>query len=185
MIHLVIGGARSGKSVYAEDLAGELSQSPDQYSPSKKNTGKKLIYLATATIYDDEMQQRIDLHKQRRDQNWSLVEEPLQLASCLQTLSGTNAVVLIDCMTLWLSNWICSDNFVEFESQRQAFITALTTFEGDCVIVSNEVGSGIVPMGELSRSFVDHAGWLNQAIAKVSDKATLVVAGLPLALKGG
>lgn len=185
MIHLVIGGARSGKSVHAENLASELSQSLGKQSPNKQSTGKKLIYLATATIYDDEMQQRIDLHKQRRDQDWSLVEEPLQLASCLQKLSGTNAVVLIDCMTLWLSNWICSENFAEFESQRQAFITALTTFEGDCVIVSNEVGSGIVPMGELSRSFVDHAGWLNQAIAKVSDKATLVVAGLPLTLKGG
>ncbi|CED61527.1 Cobinamide kinase/cobinamide phosphate guanylyltransferase [Moritella viscosa] len=184
MIHLVIGGARSGKSVYAETLAGELSQSLGKHCPHKQSTAKKLIYLATATIYDDEMQQRIDLHQQRRDQDWSLVEEPLQLASCLQTLSGTNAVVLIDCMTLWLSNWICSDNFAEFESQRQKFIATLIEFDGDCVIVSNEVGSGIVPMGELSRSFVDHAGWLNQAIAKVSDTSTLVVAGLPLVLKG-
>ncbi|MGC3832991.1 bifunctional adenosylcobinamide kinase/adenosylcobinamide-phosphate guanylyltransferase [Moritella viscosa] len=161
MIHLVIGGARSGKSVYAETLAGELSQSLGKHCPHKQSTAKKLIYLATATIYDDEMQQRIDLHQQRRDQDWSLVEEPLQLAS-----------------------WICSDNFAEFESQRQKFIATLIEFDGDCVIVSNEVGSGIVPMGELSRSFVDHAGWLNQAIAKVSDTSTLVVAGLPLVLKG-
>jgi adenosylcobinamide kinase/adenosylcobinamide-phosphate guanylyltransferase len=86
-------------------------------------------------------------------------------------------------MTLWLSNWLCAFNDQDYLVQRDMFIKALVSFDGDCVIVSNEVGSGIVPMGELSRRFADQAGWLNQALAKVSDKVTLVVAGLPLVLK--
>jgi len=177
MIHFVTGGARSGKSQFAENLSEVLS----------KTQQRQLVYVATATIYDDEMRQRIDLHKHRRDENWLLIEEPQHLAQCLQNIPE-QSVVLIDCMTLWLTNWLCSENFDEFAAQKQQFLELLTTKFADenncdCIIVSNEVGSGIVPMGELSRDFVDHAGWLNQAIAKLADEATLVVAGLPLKLK--
>lgn len=177
MIHFVTGGARSGKSQFAEDLSEMLS----------KTQQRQLVYVATATIHDDEMQQRIEQHRTRRDDNWRLVEEPLQLAQCLQELPE-QSVVLIDCMTLWLTNWLCSDSFSDFASQKQQFIELLAEkFSGgnscDCVIVSNEIGSGIVPMGELSRDFVDHAGWLNQALAKLADEASLVVAGLALKLK--
>lgn len=181
MLHFVTGGARSGKSQFAEDLALTLKSAHDL----------PLYYLATATIYDDEMQQRVAQHKQRRDERWLLLEEPLLLSKTLTELPA-QSIILIDCMTLWLSNWLCTDNFNDFSQaktgQKQQFINLLQQkFAGNeaahCIIVSNEVGSGIVPMGELSRDFVDHAGWLNQAIAKLSDEANLVVAGLPLKLK--
>ncbi|OUR73137.1 bifunctional adenosylcobinamide kinase/adenosylcobinamide-phosphate guanylyltransferase, partial [Methylophaga sp. 41_12_T18] len=143
-----------------------------------------VTYIATATIYDDEMAKRVKLHRDRRDKRWQLIEEPMQLAQCLQTNNMSNKLLLIDCMTLWLSNWLCQyDSDEPFTKQKEAFLQSLKQFNGDCIIVSNEVGSGIVPMGELSRRFVDQAGWLNQALAEVSDKTTLVVAGLPLALK--
>ena len=111
MIHFVTGGARSGKSQFAENITEVLS----------KTQQRQLVYVATATIYDDEMQQRIDLHKHRRDENWLLVEEPLQLAQCLQNMSE-QSVVLIDCMTLWLTNWLCSEKFSEFLAEFSRII---------------------------------------------------------------
>ena len=178
MIHLVLGGARSGKSRFAERLAEDLS--------SKVN--REVTYVATATAADGEMEQRIEQHRKQRPQHWHLIEETLYLDQIFDRVvnrdSGIKEVVLIDCMTLWLSNWLCSYSDEVYLQQRDDFIAALQGFEGDCIIVSNEVGSGIVPIGELSRRFADQAGWLNQALAKVSDNTTLVVAGLPLVLKG-
>ena len=179
MIHLVLGGARSGKSSYAERLASDLS-----YKLTNDST-TQVTYVATATAADGEMGRRIELHRKQRPQHWQLIEETLHLDKVFDgALNTERGVVLIDCMTLWLSNWLCSYSDEVYLQQRDDFIAALQRFEGDCIIVSNEVGSGIVPMGELSRRFADQAGWLNQALAKVSDKTTLVVAGLPLELKG-
>ena len=179
MIHLVLGGARSGKSSFAESLA--------------LATEKKVFYVATATAGDNEMQQRIARHQQSRPQTWQLIEEPLKLSEVFEKIDTEECFFIIECMTLWLSNWLCADdgngfikekeNFLEIIQQAQSARAQSDQSNLDIVIVSNEVGSGIVPLGELSRQFVDEAGWLNQALAKVADKVTLVAAGCPLTLK--
>ncbi len=182
MIQLVIGGARSGKSSFAESLAGDLAE--------------KVTYVATATADDSEMQQRIAHHQASRPQHWKLIEEKYLLSSVLKSnladsdpMTQKNGnVMLIDCLTLWLSNWLCRieaklASIEEWNIEKDQFIQQLVDSPFPIVIVSNEVGSGIVPMGELSRQFVDQAGWLNQAIANVADQVTLVVAGLPVNLK--
>ncbi len=167
MIHLVIGGARSGKSKFAEDLA---SKSADE-----------VVYIATATAGDIEMENRIQHHQQSRPKEWQLVEETLYLSSVIK--QQRNKTLIIDCMTLWLTNWLCSEQVENWPEETQEFINQLNNYPSDIIIVSNEVGSGIIPLGELSRTFVDQAGWLNQSIAKAADKVTLVVAGLPVVLK--
>ncbi|MCH1929730.1 bifunctional adenosylcobinamide kinase/adenosylcobinamide-phosphate guanylyltransferase [Shewanella sp. A25] len=199
MIHLVLGGARSGKSRYAESLVKGFVLN-----------GAKAIYLATATAKDEEMASRIAKHQlQRQETNidWQLVEEPLALTAKLKTLAAPDSVILVDCLTLWLTNQLLaqddeepasteSDFALDFARRSQPesplaawhrakaeFLAALSEFDGEVILVSNEVGSGIVPLGELSRQFVDEAGWLNQAIAELADSVTLVVAGLPLTLK--
>ena len=169
MINLVIGGARSGKSSYAEKLAVE--------------TQKEIIYIATATTGDDEMRDRIKHHQQSRPEKWMLIEEPFNLSDVILNHSSRNLTLIIECMTLWLTNWLCTNDVENWQQEKEAFIDALITCKSEIIIVSNEVGSGIVPMGELSRDFVDQAGWLNQALTQVADKATLVVAGCPLILK--
>lgn len=163
---LITGGARSGKSQYAETRIKEL--------------GKSLIYIATATANDEEMKARIQHHQERRGHEWQIIEEPIALASVLSEFNNQKYAILIDCMTLWLSN--CLHNRC-FQKQKERFLKALKKTKADVVVVSNEVGSGIVPLGELTREFVDHSGWLNQELAALCDSATLVVAGLPLQLK--
>lgn len=175
MIHLVIGGARSGKSTFAEKQA-ELSN-------LNSSSDNQLIYIATATIEDDEMAERIKHHQQSRAKNWLLVEEPLALSQVLTTYSDPRQTIIIECMTLWLSNWLCSKHPDQWPLEKQAFIDALNSNQSNIIIVSNEVGSGIVPMGELSRDFVDQAGWLNQSLAEIADRVSLVVAGCALILK--
>lgn len=165
---LILGGARSGKSRYAEQCAQALR-------PSRKR-----LYVATATAGDDEMSDRIQQHQERRDEQWQLIEEPIHLANVLDHAQG-DSVILIDCLTLWLSNCLHEKCWVE---QRDAFLRLLSETQANVIMVSNEVGSGIVPMGELSRQFVDQSGWLHQEIASVCTHVNLVVAGLPLALKG-
>lgn len=198
MIHLVLGGARSGKSRYGEALVRQYTA-----------LGFDACYLATAQALDAEMSSRIRLHQDGRakdDIDWQLVEEPLALTAKLKHLAKSGRVILVDCLTLWLTNQLLaqspdaepasteSDFAMDFASsrheplehwrqQRADFIQTLNTLEGVVILISNEVGSGIVPLGELSRQFVDEAGWLNQAVAEVADHVTLVVAGLPLVLK--
>lgn len=178
---LVIGGARSGKSVHAEVLA--------------MATGKPLVYVATAQASDAEMQARITHHRERRDDRWQTVEETLALGAAIQKYSKPDNVLLVDCLTVWLSNLLFSEDkeFPEigiidapacFAEQRAAFLHALAQAPGDVILVSNEVGQGIVPQGAISRWFVDEAGRLNQAVAAACERAVLVVAGLPLTLKG-
>lgn len=173
MIHLVLGGARSGKSRFAESIAKQNS------SAGQNN---RVTYIATATAGDEEMQARIAHHQASRPEDWQLIEEPLHLSRELTTLRD-GSVIIVECLTLWLTNWLCSENKEAWQRERQNFLMSLSKSEADVILVSNEVGSGIVPLGELSRDFVDQAGWLNQSIASIADNVTLVVAGLPIPVK--
>lgn len=174
-IHLVLGGARSGKSRYAEMLASELHK--------KSPVSNRLIYLATATAGDQEMAARIKQHQsdRQRDQHtpWQLIEEPIEITKVIKT-AQPDSTILVDCLTLWLSNCLHQQCWGE---QREQLFSALDTCHANIVMVSNEVGSGIVPMGELSREFVDQSGWLHQQLAALSTDVTLVVAGLPISVK--
>ena len=164
---LVIGGARSGKSAYAERLVEE--------------SGLKPVYLATATTGDDEMSERIRIHKERRGEVWSTVEEPLALTTAIQEHSNIGSAILVDCLTLWLSNLMTLSRDIEQETQELAAM--LPDLNGPVVFVTNEVGLGIVPANELARAFRDHAGRLNQAVAQTSDRVVMMISGLPMTLK--
>ncbi|MBV7314745.1 bifunctional adenosylcobinamide kinase/adenosylcobinamide-phosphate guanylyltransferase [Shewanella sp. NIFS-20-20] len=176
MIHLVLGGCRSGKSRFAEQtLLAALANAPHRHCH----------YVATALGLDDEMRQRIERHQQDRQATgipWHNHEVGTELTATLTALNHKEYLVLVDCLTLWLTGWLC-DAPDDYLPAKQQLLAAITEFTGHLVLVSNEVGSGIVPLGELSRRFSDEAGWLNQAIAQQADKVTLVVAGLPLVLK--
>jgi adenosylcobinamide kinase/adenosylcobinamide-phosphate guanylyltransferase len=172
-IQLILGGARSGKSKLAESLAIDC--------------GLIVHYLATAENKDAEMTSRIEQHQSSRPSHWLLSEEPLYLAQKLEQIITTNTCVLVDCLTLWLSNWLCSEYSLEqWQQQKQKLLAVLQkASDSNCnvILVSNEVGHGIVPLGELSRVFVDESGWLHQDIAKIASKVEFVMAGLPLTLK--
>lgn len=170
MKELILGGARSGKSRLAEQRA--------------RNSGMQLLYIATAQAGDDEMATRIQHHRERRGAEWRLVEEPFALAEVLHARATSRTCILVDCLTLWLSNCLFSDKNNYWELQRQQLLETLPQLPGHLILVSNEVGMGVVPMGEISRRFVDESGWLHQRLAKLCDRVTLTVAGLPHTLKG-
>ncbi|KJY83371.1 adenosylcobinamide kinase [Vibrio galatheae] len=174
-IHLVLGGARSGKSSFAEAQAQKLSSQKAKH------------YVATAIAFDDEMKKRIAHHQASRDEEWVEHECPIQLPDLLATFSDQD-VVLVDCLTLWINNIIYNDGETLHETKIKQQVVRLTkTLEqsqADIILVSNEVGLGVIPLGQVSRLFVDHAGWTNQAIARIADKVTFVAAGLPMPLKG-
>ena len=170
LCHLILGGARSGKSRFAEQAA---------QSAFKQSMGGKLIYLATAAADDDEMARRIDHHQLRRGPEWNLIEEPLAIADVIDQVYDSSTI-LIDCLTLWLSNCLHNNCWVE---QRSNLLSALDNTPANVIMVSNEVGSGVVPMGELSRQFVDESGWLHQQIASIASDVSLVIAGLEMPLK--
>ena len=163
---LVLGGARSGKSRYAESLVTAL---PPPW-----------IYAATGEALDAEMAGRIKVHQARRGAGWTTVESPRDLAGLLE--KHANAPVLVDCLTLWLSNLMMMDAEVDAEMDR--LCEALRKVSAPVVMVANEVGSGIVPDNALARRFRDCQGLLNQRIAVQADRVVLVVAGLPLFIKG-
>ena len=168
-VTLVLGGARSGKSAYAERLAG----------------GGDVVYIATAQAGDGEMAARIAQHRGSRPAHWTTVEEPLRLTDAIERHDG--ATVLVDCLTLWLTNLIFSTpeaDSARIVRERELLAETLGRVRGDVILVSNEVGMGIVPMGAVTRLFVDEAGRLNQAVAAVADRVVFVAAGLPLFLKG-
>lgn len=193
-IHLILGGARSGKSAYAEKLAIA--------------GGLPVTYIATAQIYDDEFKARVQHHKDRRPEHWKLVEEPHFLSTALQAsihvdsraskIAPAKSVqlkqcVIVDCLTLWLAQCICPEcvpaEGVDWPAQREALLAQLKlfqdqNFQGSLILVSNEVGMGIVPLGEINRQFQDEQGRLNQAVAQIADKVSFIAAGLPLNLKG-
>lgn len=175
MIELVLGGARSGKSSYAQRRAIDISQS-QSYS---------VQYVATATAIDAEMQARIARHQAMRPNDWQLVEVPLLLAEHIQAQSDHQSqVMLIDCLTLWLNNQLYADPEQNFADLFAALLQALNSSDQHIILVANEVGLGVIPLGQVSRQFVDQAGWLNQAIAKIADKVTFIAAGLPMHMKG-
>jgi len=181
-VRLVVGGARSGKSDYAEQQVLELFEQGKQNNPQTR-----LHYVATAEPFDEEMKERISLHQARRDEQWINHECPVELARILEQFSEHD-IVLVDCLTVWLNNVIhyLGD---EVESSKikdklGELTCALEKTKGTVVCVSTEVGLGVVPMNALTRLYVDHSGWMNQAVAKVSEQVDFVVAGLPMKLKG-
>ncbi|MGB8817319.1 MAG: bifunctional adenosylcobinamide kinase/adenosylcobinamide-phosphate guanylyltransferase [Rhizobiaceae bacterium] len=167
-IILVLGGARSGKSAFAEGLTDQ--------------TGLKKAYLATGQVFDDEMRKRIGIHQGRRGPEWALHEEPLELPDCLQRIGLADTAVLVDCLTLWVTNLMMAERSMPEETER--LIDALHSLPGTIVLVSNEVGLGIVPENAMARAFRDHAGLLHQAVAAIADEVYFVAAGLPLKMKG-
>lgn len=169
MKELILGGSRSGKSSLAEQRASE--------------SGLAVTYVATAAAGDAEMTARIAQHQARRPAHWNIVEEPLRLAQTMQQHAAPNHCLLVDCLTLWLTNLLCANDETLFQRERAEFLEMLPTLPGRIILVSNEVGMGIVPMGELSRRFSDEAGWLNQDAARICERVTLMVAGLPYPLK--
>lgn len=188
MLILVTGGARSGKSTFAERYAARLGSTGD--------------YIATSQIYDDEMKHRMDLHRERREESgfpWRTWEEPYDLAELLsklapgneadndqETQSADNKVVMVDCLTLWLSNWLLKleDQAEQVLPKRiEELAAVLTRCRNPVILVTNEVGDGIVPEYRLGRQFRDYAGLLNQRVAAVCDQVFLVTAGIPVDLK--
>ena len=176
MIELILGGARSGKSRLAESRAASISHTEQPH-------GKNIIYVATATAHDDEMAERIKHHQQGRPEHWQLIEEPINLAKILQENNHSDVVLLIECLTLWLTNLLCHSEPDIFAVEKQKFIQQLKQSRADIIIVSNETGMGVVPVGELSRRYVDEAGFLHQELAQISDRVSLVVAGLEQIIK--
>jgi adenosylcobinamide kinase / adenosylcobinamide-phosphate guanylyltransferase len=177
--HLILGGARSGKTNHAITLATRLADAH----------GAAVVYVATAQALDDEMRDRIDRHRAQRPASWHTVEAPSQLASALSGQSP--AILLVDCLTLWLSNALLVD-FDEaaptapvrrWDEERTAFLQWLAQHRGAVLLVSNEVGSGIVPASALARRFQDEQGRLNQDVAALCESVTLVVAGIAVPVK--
>lgn len=171
-IFFITGGARSGKSAYAEKLAASFA-------------GRR-AYLATAQALDPEMAEKIDRHRKNRDGMWDTYEEPLAVAELLRTLSdrGQYQVVLLDCLTLWLSNVMAhtdGDGAVIIRSEE--LVNAIKIFNGSCIVVSNEVGLGIVPDNPLARKFRNFAGMLNQQVARAADEVYFTASGIPMRLK--
>lgn len=167
--HLILGGARSGKSGYAEQCA--------LAAPGIR----QWVYVATADAGDAEMDARIRNHRAARDARWHTVEETTRLASVLAAYDDAETCVLVDCLTLWLSNCLARDCWI---AERDALIDTVAASRSRLLLVSNEVGSGVVPLGEMSRRFVDESGRLHQRLGELCGRVTLVVAGLPLTLKG-
>ena len=174
---LILGGIRSGKSRLAQRMAGDSTGS---------GAGTRVIVVATALAGDAEMRRRIERHRQDRPVHWQVVEEPLELGECLTRNAADDTCLLVDCLTLWLTQALTGpDADACFAARRDAFLGAVSVCRGRLILVSNETGLGIMPMGALSRQFCDEAGWLHQALAGQCDQVIQTVAGLPLYLKGG
>ena len=168
MKELILGGASSGKSAFAQRRATA--------------SGLDVLYLATAQAGDAEMVTRIARHRAERPEHWGLIEEPLALAAALRTHAAPNRCLLVDCLTLWLSNLLAAGGDA-LAAETQALFAALPTLPGHLLLVSNEVGQGIVPANRLARRFRDEAGRLHQTVAHGCDRVSFIMAGLPLTLK--
>ena len=164
---LILGGARSGKSRTALQLAEQASA--------------KRIYVATAQAFDDEMRERIALHRLERDRSWQTVDAPFELPQAIQAQTGPDKVALVDCLTLWLSNIVLAERNPSHETDQ--LIHAVREAQGPLILVSNEVGQGIVPSTPLGRTFRDEQGRLNQRLAEACDAVVFVAAGCPILLK--
>jgi adenosylcobinamide kinase/adenosylcobinamide-phosphate guanylyltransferase len=167
---LILGGVRSGKSRLAGRLAVE--------------TGRQVVYVATATAGDEEMSRRIEAHRRHRPQDWMVVEEPLAIARVLADVAQPGRCLVVDCLTLWLTNLLIHSNPELLETERAALLEAVPELAGDLILVGNETNMGVIPLGEMSRRYCDEAGLLHQALAARCDRVALTVAGLALVLKG-
>ncbi|MEO1749412.1 MAG: bifunctional adenosylcobinamide kinase/adenosylcobinamide-phosphate guanylyltransferase [Pseudomonadota bacterium] len=165
---LVLGGARSGKSAFAEQLV--------------LDSGSQPLYVATAQIWHDEMRSRVEAHRERRQTQWQTLEEPLELPSLLEREARQGRAILVDCLTLWVTNLMLAE--ADMADRFASLCAALRKCEGLIVLVSNEVGLGIVPDNKMARDFRDHAGRLHQDVAALADQVHFNAAGLPLTLKG-
>ncbi|MBF0583678.1 MAG: bifunctional adenosylcobinamide kinase/adenosylcobinamide-phosphate guanylyltransferase [Magnetococcales bacterium] len=168
--HLIVGGARSGKSAVAVQQAVE--------------SGLPVCFVATAQAQDAEMAQRIQQHQASRPAHWQLVEEPVGLGRVLAEYSNPQRFVIVDCLTLWLTNLLLHADPDRLRQEQEALLQWMWQPAGPVVLVGNETGLGIQPLGELTRRFVDANGLLNQELAKRCSRVTLVVAGIPLSIKG-
>jgi adenosylcobinamide kinase / adenosylcobinamide-phosphate guanylyltransferase len=167
---LILGGARSGKSRHGEAMALALDLDP--------------VYIATAEAWDDEMRDRIAVHQGRRvGQGWRDVEAPLDLVGAIREVAREDRVLLIDCLTLWLTNLMMADR--DINAEAEALLDALNVVPGRAILISNEVGFGIVPENAMARRFRDLAGRLHQDIARDADQVLLMVAGIPVVVKAG
>jgi len=166
---LILGAVRSGKSRYAEELAREQRCA--------------ITLIATGTPLDDEMAARIEAHRLSRPGNWSVVEEPMQLGAALRAEAAPSRLVIVDCLTMWLSNLLCGEDPAALQRESRDLFETLPSLPGHCVLVGNEVGLGIMPINALARRFADEAGILHQRLAVLCDRVVFMVAGLPLAVK--
>jgi adenosylcobinamide kinase/adenosylcobinamide-phosphate guanylyltransferase len=169
MRELILGGVRSGKSRLAEQHAND--------------SGLDVVYVATAQVRDAEMQQRIVHHQARRPAHWQVIEAGHNLAQVLQQQAGHGRCVLVDCLTLWLTQLLCDVSEAELQREVDALLAVLPTLPGQIILVSNETNMGIVPMGELSRRYCDEAGRLHQQVGALCERVILTVAGIPLVVK--
>jgi len=167
MITLITGGARSGKTRYALTNGG---------SNDSNDSG---IYIATAILCDDEMRDRAAAHRAERGDRWRTIEEPYELGRCLSDVAGS---IVIDCLTLWLSNWLLQDES-RVQEQIETLCSALRCTRSHVVAITNEVGSSIVPDNPLARRFRDYSGYMNQRVAAVADRVYLMICGMPLQVK--
>lgn len=169
MIRFILGGARSGKSGLAEQLAA--------------NSGLPVHYLATAQVWDDEMASRVQHHKDSRPAQWPTTEAPLDIIPVIEA-EAAEGCVLLDCLTLWMTNLLLLDDEAELASRQQALLDCLAKgVGGELILVSNEVGQGVVPTNKLARRFIDESGRLHQRIAALADEVIFVTAGIPQILK--
>src|SRR5580700_10538704 len=166
---LVLGGVRSGKSRYAAELARE------QDCPT--------TLIVTGAARDEEMAARIEQHRAGRPSAWTVVEEPTHLAAALAAAAGPNRLIIVDCLTLWLTNLLCSEDPQALRRESREILETLPTLPGHCVLVANEVSLGIIPINALARRFTDEAGVMHQGLAALCDRVVFMVAGLPLTLK--
>jgi adenosylcobinamide kinase/adenosylcobinamide-phosphate guanylyltransferase len=165
---LILGAVRSGKSRHAGDLARELGA---------------VTLLATGAALDEEMAARIEAHRRARPAHWHVVEEPLHLARALRTTAAADRVIIVDCLTLWVTNLLCSSDPAQLDLEVEDLLDALPSLPGHCVFVANEVGLGIMPVNALARRFADVAGTLHQRLAALCDRVEFMVAGLPMSVK--
>lgn len=170
MLELYLGGARSGKSALAEQRA--------------ETSGLEPVYIATAEAGDAEMVERIEHHRSRRGAQWRTVEQPLDLAGCLRREAAPGRCLVVDCLTLWLTNALLHSEPDTWPRERMALLETLPSLPGTVLLISNEVGHGVVPMDPLSRRFVDESGRLHQQLGRICDRVVWVAAGLPQVLKG-
>lgn len=173
---LILGGMKSGKSRYAENLARQIVD-------NKKFKASDICLIATAQALDEAMGRRIQKHKDQRPSNWQLIEEPLALSSAIEQASKSSKVILVDCLTLWLTNLLMLEDSLKLQAEIHKLESSLEKIPTDIILVSNETNMGIVPLGELSREFCDQSGRLHQRLAQVCENVSLIVAGLPLHLK--